>query len=463
MAHGDAAEMPDQDNKGWAHAVGATTEADVLSALAIVHSIASSPPFGGSSLPTMMCLPHKHPVYQNATGSPATDASRAATAVPTTTDRTCGVCGGDSGALAWNCVAAACNHVECDSCHAATLPVSTAAPRAALLWQRLVPLLADALCLARHVEASRAHPQQATSAPTDRSHVADTDTLSQTRNSFKQNAGKDRQQSDLLGGAPATVIVTSESSDDDGNDADVDKGAAEALRKHTASMATTENVATTARRAGKRPRMSSPAREAVTAAVGGPSSAGMHAQASKVRKQSLASRPIGSFARGHSVSDQVGASRRGRGVSDAASGKHRGRRGDKNGFERIAEALKASHNAAEMSDQDRAFMEEARAQSAAYEAEVSTPNSAMGALRFPADATTRDQQQCTHWCDELYCNARFDSEEALKRHLPVHALNVSIDTMPTSLFCSQPAICNTFAYFCKGAHRRHVDKTGTAT
>jgi len=384
---------------GWANVIGAT-DAEVIAALATVHKVAVGQSVGV----------HKHPLYQPKKNGAA---------------QACSVCFKAAiGPQAWVCVAATCDHVECATCHANTKTASSAVPRAGILWQGLAPLLWQGLALARSLGAVNSASQSASQGPAQTiasaaKHDArearvdvSTQTLDDGDHAFGHRLRSEASSSDAA--CEAVVVsdgATSEGTDTDSDDAIIDvREDMGARRKHAASSAAPKAPSTTAdtdsddavidlnsrrkhaassaasstdassKQSSKRPRLSSTARDAVAAAVGGPSGA---ARSTSARGASTLPKQA------HRATQQPRSSQSGRGrgaaQSDTDSSKRsnkRSRRGQGNGMrngfvERLAEAVSSCPSYT--SEQDRAFMEEARAASAAYEKEVSTPNSAMGA------------------------------------------------------------------------------------
>ena len=192
-----------------------------------------------------------------------------------------------------------------------------------------------------------------------------------------------KHSSDALDEPPTAV-------DTDSDDAVIDLSV---RRKRAASNAASSgsSTATASKRASKqsskRPRLSSPAREAVAAAVGGPSGAARYTgdkfasalpkQAQKAPRQQRTSSQTGrekgagrgatvaAGARSDSGTSTESFGRRGRGNGSSTSDRRRSRGTGPSTFERLAEAVSA-HGPSYTSEQDRAFMDEIRAESAAY-------------------------------------------------------------------------------------------------
>lgn len=401
---GGRTRIDDFGSSRWFEVVGAESEAQLFQAVATVFKISRN--VVGEEAVRPEYRPHRHPLRRlDAVG--ITETVRRALGV-------CSVCHQLEANTVWGCFMPECGHAECAECHSRTSTVASAVVQAEWARQALVPALQSAVKVWRDVEpalSSRDHAGTTTQPTGENASTHGTQDEFFTKNTacehananVPQQAPESQQQYVPLGATRVDVewATTGHRDQTKSGDSVVTDAGLRGPKRSTLEYGG---------RRGKRPKtLGSVVNE--SASVLQPRSMAAAAAAEPTRLDGM--------------------------TGNRQPRRNRGRNSVSRSFESIAAKFSQSElPPAVLSNADAQFMEEVRAQSAQYTAEVCTPNSAI-------KLKERDHILKMHMsCDELFCYGIFDSTEELSKHreshrgvsVPNYELLVEIDVSLTRVF-----------------------------
>eukprot|EP00038_Savillea_parva_P030968 m.81934 g.81934 ORF g.81934 m.81934 type:complete len:498 (+) comp9432_c0_seq1:168-1661(+) len=402
---------------------GASTVEELDSAVATVFRMAAVNdgayeaviPATSSDLCTVFS-PHPHPMRSVTLNVSDTD---------TRHRRPCSTCGDTVSGVAWECLTASCDHVECTVCHTKTTHVASAVPRARLILKSLGPALRQAVTLARDLspylmgndmsthsngvgvgvgEGAMSHePRHET---TEALHQSP-DTLPGTSTAKKQQAHS------VFDETTATVMSNRQCLHTDHTTAARTGACQQQSPSHGERRRAIPSVSSSA---SDESDTIVPMREDSSSSCG-EQSAGSGSPTTDTHRKRRKSHDVGVAATANQPPS--GSAPKPPGKPSSTPRRKRRRSSAKRTFEALAEkfARPLGLPSAAPSNEDLAFLQEVMAQSDQYNAEVCKPNSAVSTDKL-SDVDAIKKMNLS--CDELYCNAVFDSAEALTDHRKSH-------------------------------------------